>query len=337
MLAGRIDSALELGLEALAMAEELGLDDLRARALSTVAVSRGDMGDPTGFDDMQEVIALTTRINAISELLRAWNNQTALHVLHGNLTATREGEEETLRLARHYGQHGTVRFIEGGAAAGNRYHAGEWDDAYARANKVLADVEAGVRYYQSAAMYGFRGLIRAARGDAQDADSDAELAVEGARLLGDAQALNPDLAIAAFIFASVGNRRRAGETLTEALESMRELPHLGFAVMEAPSLAWAALQLGREAEVVEVLDREAFKSRWLRAAVAVAARDFREAADILGEGGFKAYEALFRLCAGGEQDVRAALDFYRRVGATRYVREGEALLALGVTARSSPL
>jgi class 3 adenylate cyclase/tetratricopeptide (TPR) repeat protein len=328
MLAGRIDSALELGLEALAMAEGLGLDDLRARALSTVAVSRGDMGDPTGFDDMREVIALTTRINAISELLRGWNNLTALHILHGSLEQTRAGAEETLRLARHYGQHGTVRFIEGGAAAGNAYHAGEWDDAYARANKIIADVEAGVRYYQSPAMYAFRGLIRVARGDAQDAESDAELAIEGARLLGDAQALNPDLAMAAFIFASVGNRRRAGETVTEALENMRELRHLGFAVMEVPFLAWAALRLGREAEVVEVLEREPFKSPWLRAALAVAARDFHEAVDIVGEGGFKAYEAFFRLCAGEEQDVRAALDFYRRVGATRYVREGEALLAV---------
>ncbi len=328
MLAGRIDSALELGLEALAMAEELGLDDLRLRALNTVAVSRGDMGDRRGFSDLEEVIELSTRLNLVAELLRAWNNQTALHILHGSLEKTREGEHETIRLARHYGQHGTVRFIEGGAAAGNRYHAGEWDDAYARANKVIAEVEQGVRYYQSAAMYAFRGLIRVARGDDQGAESDAELAIERARPLGDAQALNPDLSMAAFIFASVGNRRRADETVTEALESMRALRHLGFAVMEAPSLAWAALQLGREGELVERLEREPFKSPWLQAALAVAARDFHEAADICGGGSFKSYEAFFRLCADGEQDVRAALEFYRGVGATRYVHDAEALLAV---------
>jgi predicted DNA-binding protein len=37
--------------------------------------------------------------------------------------------------------------------------------------------------------------------------------------------------------------------------------------------------------------------------------------------------AFYRLQTGIERDVRQALDFYRAVGATRYLREGEALLA----------
>jgi tetratricopeptide (TPR) repeat protein len=327
MRAGRIDSAVDLGLEALAMTEALGLDDLRLRALGTVAISRADMGDERAFADLDELIELCSRRNEIAELLRAWNNRTAIYILHGDLEKTREGEEETLRLARHYGQLGQVRFIEGGASAGNRFHAGEWDDPVARADKVIADVEQGARFYQSAAMWAFRGLIRLARGDEDGAESDAGEAVARARPIGDAQALNPDLAMAAFVFASVGNRQRADETVTEALESMRSLRHLGFAVMEVPLLAWAALQLGREAELVEVLDREPFKSRWLQAAVAVLSRDFRAAADILGDGGFKAFEAFFRLQSGTQQDVRAALDFYRGVDATRYLQEGHALLA----------
>jgi hypothetical protein len=327
MLAGRIDSAVELGQQALAMAEALGFDDLRLRALGTVAISRADMGDERALADMDEVIELCARRNEIAELLRALNNRTAMLILHGDLEKTREGEAETLRLARHYGQLGQVRFIEGGASAGNRFHAGEWDDASARADKVIASVEQGGRVYQAAAMWAFRGVIRLARGDEQGAESDAEQAVERARPIGDAQALNPELAIAAFIFVSVGNRQRADETVTEALDSMRQLRHLGFAVMEVPLLAWAALQLGREAEVAEVLDREAFKSRWLRAAVAVTARDFRAAADTMADGGFRSYEAFFRLQSRTEEDLRRALAFYRSVGATRYVSEGEALLA----------
>jgi class 3 adenylate cyclase/tetratricopeptide (TPR) repeat protein len=327
MTAGRLDAALEVGLEALTLAETVGADDLRVRALNTVGVSRADIGDPAGIAEMEQVIELATRLNAIPEILRGWNNLTALYILHGSLEKTRVGEAETLRLARHYGQHSFVRFIEGGAAAANRYHAGEWDDALARADKVIAEVERGARIYQVAAMYAFRGLIRFARGDDEGAESDAEVAVERVRPLGDVQALNPDLAMAAFLFVSVGNEQRADETVTEALESLRPLRHLGFAVMEAPALAWAALALGREAELVEVLEREPFKSGWLRAALAVASRDFRGAADICGEMGIKSWEAVLRLQTGSEQDVRAALDFYRRVGATRYVREGEAMLA----------
>jgi class 3 adenylate cyclase/tetratricopeptide (TPR) repeat protein len=327
-LAGRVDAALELGLEAVAMAEALGLDDLRLRALGTVATSRGDMGDTTAFADMDELIELCSRRNEIAELLRAWNNRTALHILHGDLQKTRVGEAETVRLSRHYGQLGQVRFIEAGSAAGNRFHAGEWDDTVARADKVIADVEQGARYYQAAAMWAFRGLIRLARGDEQGAESDAEQAVERSRPVGDSQALNPRFAIAAFIFASIGNKQRAGETVTEALDGMGALRHLGFAVMEVPWLAWAALQLGREGEVAEVLEREAFKSRWLRAAVAVTGREFRAAAETMGDGGFKADSAFFRLQSGTEEDLRQALDFYRRVGATRYIREAEELLAV---------
>jgi hypothetical protein len=66
---------------------------------------------------------------------------------------------------------------------------------------------------------------------------------------------------------------------------------------------------------------------WLDAARAIADRDFRQAADLIATTGWPAFEMFYRLQSGTEQDLRAALDFYRRVGATRYVREGEALLA----------
>jgi hypothetical protein len=43
--------------------------------------------------------------------------------------------------------------------------------------------------------------------------------------------------------------------------------------------------------------------------------------------GHLSLEAFARLQSGREPEVRQALDFYRRAGATRYIREGEALLA----------
>jgi hypothetical protein len=59
----------------------------------------------------------------------------------------------------------------------------------------------------------------------------------------------------------------------------------------------------------------------------VLAGDFHHAADLLAEIGAPTWEAFYRLQSGTEDDVLAALDFYRGVGATRYVREAEALLA----------
>ena len=60
-----------------------------------------------------------------------------------------------------------------------------------RAESVIAEAEAGARFYQLAAMYAFRGLVRLARGDGGGAESDAELTVELARPVRDPQALHP--------------------------------------------------------------------------------------------------------------------------------------------------
>jgi class 3 adenylate cyclase/tetratricopeptide (TPR) repeat protein len=328
MLAGRMDPAIELGLDALALVEQLDLVDLRLRTLNTLGVAHGITGDPAGITELEELIELAPKVNATLELVRAWNNMTALRILHGNVQKTQEGEAETLRLARHYGLHGFVRFIEGGASFGNRYHAGQWDDSFAGAQAAIAELEQGAAFYGAGTAFGVRGLIRLGRDDAEGAEADAEQSVVRARPLGDAQALNPDLAKAAAIFASVGNRQRADETVTEALDNLRPLRYLGFGVMESPLLMWAALELGREGEVIEVFEREQFRSLWLRASLAVGARDSSGAAELLAELGTKSLEAFFRLQSGTDANVRAALEFYRGVGATRYVRECEALLAV---------
>ena len=51
------------------------------------------------------------------------------------------------------------------------------------------------------------------------------------------------------------------------------------------------------------------------------------AADVYAGIGSLPDEADARLRSGREDQVRRALDFYRSVGATRYIREGKALLA----------
>ncbi|HEY8777270.1 MAG TPA: AAA family ATPase [Gaiellaceae bacterium] len=338
MLADRLETARELGGEALRLAEELGFDDLRAHVLNTIGSARAELGDREGFAELEESIALATRLNSIPDMLRGHNNVTALYILKGDLARTRAAQEKSLELARHFGHRGQVRFIEAGAAVGNRYLAGEWDDALERAESVIAEAEAGARFYALPGMYAWRGLIRLARGDAVGAESDAELTVELARPVKDPQALYPYFAMAGTIFLSVGNRSRAGETLGETVAGLADLPRLGFAVIEFPLHAWVAEALGRASDLVEVIEGEPWKSPWLRSALAVASGDFIAAADILGGMGIVSHESFFRLRAAerlvdegrraeADEQLPRALAFYRSVGATRYVREGEALLA----------
>ena len=129
------------------------------------------------------------------------------------------------------------------------------------------------------------------------------------------------------VYAETGDEEAALGVFDEALVRIRALPHLGFSVFNSPAIAWLSRLLGRDDEVEAFFSRETINSRWLDVGRAVLAGDLHGAAELLAEIDAPTLEAFYRLQSGTEEDVRAALDFYRRVGATRYVREGEAMLA----------
>jgi class 3 adenylate cyclase/tetratricopeptide (TPR) repeat protein len=335
MLADRNESAVEIGREALRMAEELGLDDLRANALNNIGTGRVASGDPRGIDDLEESVALAERAKAIPEMIRSNNNLGVMYLLLGQAERGRVGILEAHRLAEHFGHQAYARWGAGGPILADAYRRGEWDDALAIANEVLAD--AGVHYQTGSALV-FRGLIRVARGDRDGAESDAVRAVELTRRVTDPQLVLTVLPMAATVFLSAGNQGRARATFSQALGVVRELPELGFAVVEAHRSAWVARGLGRAEEFLAAVQGEPFETQWLQAARDVAAGDFGKAADLLGEIGAVSAEAFYRLRAAeqlvaegrrseADAELRRALAFYRSVGATRYVREGEALLA----------
>ncbi len=83
---------------------------------------------------------------------------------------------------------------------------------------------------------------------------------------------------------------------------------------------------------------ESLPTPWVEAAAAICSGEFRRAADVLGDIGCRSGEAYARLRAAkqlvevgpraeADAELNRALVFYREVGATGYVREGEALLA----------
>jgi class 3 adenylate cyclase/tetratricopeptide (TPR) repeat protein len=338
MLSEQFDRALELGEEALRLAEELGLDDLRAHALNNLGSVRAFVGDPQGFADLEASIAIALDANSIADMVRGYNNLAAAHHLHGHLEGSRANWEESRRIAEHFGHTAQVRFVEGGPAVGLPYYSGEWDEALERAEAFLAEVESGSPRYQASTAYCWRGLIRLARDDIRGAEADAARGAELARPIKDPQRVLTALPRVAFVFVSGEDETRAREVLDETLAGLRELRHLGYAALELGPLAWVAFRLGRDADVLAVIERESFQSPWLQAGRAVALGRFREAADIFGRIGSLPDEAFLRLRAAeqlvsdgrraeADEQLQRALAFYRSVGATRYIREGEALLA----------
>jgi class 3 adenylate cyclase/tetratricopeptide (TPR) repeat protein len=337
MLADRNEEAIEAGHKALQMAEELGLDDIRARVLNNIGVARVGSGDLGGLDDLDRSLELATQLNIADEIVRALNNRRTMRMLAGRLRDAEADLAESHRLAEHFGQRGFVRWIEGGPILGPLWSDGKWDEVVERATAFI-DGLGDEGHYQAASSYMHRAAVRAARGEDAAAAEDVAAALEVARPVGDPQLTGTALLWAALIYMTIGDRERAGELLDESFEFIRRLGDLGWVVITLHSLAWVAQKLGRGEEVLAAAKDEHLETPWLFAGRAVAAGDFVRAGDTFRDMGDASWEAFYRLCAaealvaGGrraeaDEQLRAALAFHRGVEATRYVREGEALLA----------
>jgi ATP/maltotriose-dependent transcriptional regulator MalT len=71
MLSGESEEAIRIGREALVMAEDLGLEELRAHALTTIGLARTDSGDPGGIEDLEQSIAIAVEANVPVQVCRA--------------------------------------------------------------------------------------------------------------------------------------------------------------------------------------------------------------------------------------------------------------------------
>jgi hypothetical protein len=107
--------------------------------------------------------------------------------------------------------------------------------------------------------------------------------------------------------------------VTEAVQT-----GLSEAAYVCPDLAVALDDLGRGEEVPSLATKPYV---WFDAAKAFVSGDYVGAAGLYARIGSLPDEADARLRSGIESEVPRALEFYRSVGATRYIREGEALLA----------
>jgi tetratricopeptide (TPR) repeat protein len=272
------------------------------------------------------------------DLLRGHNNLSTVYFTLGEVERGWAERVKTRELAERYGHHGFVRFIDGGPGIIHPYTSGSWDEALQRADASVSEVEAGSPHYQAPHAYVHRALIRLGRGDATAAEHDTERSIELARTVKDPQLSQTTLILAAVVFIAIGNEQRAAETFGELLSTQAELHQLGFAGVDSYAMAWLAVTLRREEEVGELLDSDPLDTPWIRAGKAVLAGDLAGAADLLGEIGARSQEAFLRLRAAeqlveagrrveADEQLNRALAFYRSVGATRHVREGEALLA----------
>jgi tetratricopeptide (TPR) repeat protein len=217
-----------------------------------------------------------------------------------------------------------------------RYEFGDWDGALDSVDSLLDEVEAGSPFYLAPQCYMIRAYIRLGRDDVDGAMADTQRAIELVRSVKDPQEFFLTISQGAQVFFECGDRVRAGALASEFLDELTPMKMSG-AMDALPNLAFVLLALGRSREF-DAVPPPVFDNPWMESASAVAAGDLGHAADVFAEMGAVSSEARARLLLAAallqqrrrsEADVELqhALTFYRSVGATRYIREGEALRA----------
>jgi tetratricopeptide (TPR) repeat protein len=339
MVSSRSREAIRIGREALAIAEQVGAEDIRAQTLNSVGTARINLGDLGGFDDLRESIAVAEASTLPFHVSRGYVNLGVSHFYAGDVRQALEAHRRGFEIVSRYGIESGIIWTKAEVAF-DLFMLGRWDESLEIVDAEIARIEAGAPHYLEVQHRQTRARIRIGRGDADGALADADRGVEIGREAQDAQALLPALAERARILLQVGRREEAAAGIEEVLATM------GPEGVPEPVMDWtwwmvpAAVvltDLGRADELL-ALGGEEVPSRWIRAARRWAMGDLPGAADLFDTIGAAVEEAAARrlqaerLIADGrraeaEPFLARALEMFREMGATAYLQQAERLLA----------
>ena len=212
-IGGRYEDAQALLDEGLALAEELGVDDV-IRLLHARASLRGYTGDPRCIDDMREARALGLQLGLGRSTAISMNNLADALSWFVGLDEAREAWDEAIAFSSGHG------IIE--AATWQRaerlkcfYHGGDWDHALLEAEDVLAwAIERGSGQLEAYVRWPIAG-IDVHRGRLDEAGAHVAALVPAARKSGDPQVFVPGLATAALVASAAGRNDDAREHVSE--------------------------------------------------------------------------------------------------------------------------
>jgi hypothetical protein len=323
----RLDEGIEAARQALAMAEELGLYELQANALAAVGFGRVAQDDFDGLEDLEASLRLMREHGSPFELSRVYNNLLIASVAAGRVE---RGNEILAAYRDLVEQHGVSSFLPA-LSVFDAYHGGRWE----KAGQCLESLRFDEPGQEMPGVRCIRARMRLARDDLEGAWADCARASE-LQAQWEPGELADVLTVSAKVALADGRRAEAVE-LAERVFS-EDWPPPGLSFTDTSELALVLLELGLPAAAIVEVAEARPRSPWLQVSGAVARGELAAAADRLAALEAFSVEAEVRLRAAerlvakgrrAEADVQLqkALAFYRSVGATRYIREGEALLA----------
>jgi class 3 adenylate cyclase/tetratricopeptide (TPR) repeat protein len=315
VVADRLEEAMAVCREALALTDEDEDAHVRARALTNLGVARTSLGDVDGLRDLEEAIAVAAEASS-PEVVRSTFNLAAMHFGLGDLRRAFTMHADARAHAQRFGHKRWLRWLEA-ERVGECYWSGRWDEALERVDSFL-----GEGHYLDSYCLAARAKILLARDEEDDALAAALRALELAQVAGDAQLLHPALAVAAYVQAETDDRLSA----IAALERLVALGGDSFLLTTATAwadAARAARLTGREELLIDALPNERVRTPWAEAAGAQLRGAHGEAASLYARIGALPEEAYACLCAyedagDTEAAARAAL-FFEEVAAGRYL------------------
>ena len=319
---------------AYAMATELGLDELRAHALTTIGMTKNDLEDGSGTADIER--ALEIALAADSPIAGTIVNNLGVYATFaGDFRRTDELYAESQRLSERYGDAASVRFVRG-----NRvwiaFMRGRWDSALESANTFIAECEAGSPHTIETLVREVRAALLLARGDSPGALRDQLRSLELNQSRHEPFQRLGSLALTAATYAELGQLDEARALAREVPPQVREIGLHGGLIR----LSLVADELGIGDDLREAVAAGAGPTvpRWRAAVGHILADEVDAAADLMESAGNPTIEANLRkhgglrmLAAGHAEDARIqlerALAFYRTVDASAYVAQIESALA----------
>ena len=333
MLADEFDA--QTGLEALELAEALELDEVRAHVLITTGTGRALSGDPQGTADVKRGLEIALAGNFLSAAVRGYSNLAhAAQSVDGDLREGLRLALEAEKVAQRFGTKAMLRWTRG-TIIGFWFELGNWDLCARAADEFLTESAALGPHYYDAYVRCSRSWLRLARGDVEAALEDQAELLISARQAKDPQVLHPALAVSAYLLAAADRADEGQRILAELFAA--GTADLSTLFVSFTDCVLAAEILGRRNEARRWLGTPR-NSPWFAAARALIDQEFVRAAESFDSMGAARSAALARLRAAQElvktgrpaeldNQLRPALNFFRSVGATRFIREAEVLLA----------
>jgi tetratricopeptide (TPR) repeat protein len=332
MITFRPETGMTLARSAIALARAVHDLEIEGHALVTLGCARVSLGDSLGVEDIERALEVVGRRGHVAG--RALTNLGWAYEINGDLRRALTATEECVELAEQGGDIQTEWFARGNLAA-SKFGLGDWDGALVTIG-LFDDAPEGARYMQ----FNVRvehALILAARDRAEEALGELRDVLS---FLADKE----EEAATWYVltaYSSLARRRgltsEADEKLDELMTSIAAHESVGDPSRSHIELVLELLDADRTNDVYEIL-RRLVAGPWRDACVAVAERQFAAAADILDSTGDQPIQAELRLRAAqglmaegriGEahEQLERARAFWRRVGATTYLREADELLA----------